>query len=662
MPADAQQTFDYIVVGSGAGGGPVAANLASAGFSVLLIEAGSAYHSLNIEVPGFHGQATEDVHMRWDFWVRHYDDLAQQERDSKYYQSYTYPGTTTPEVVDGVLYPRSSTIGGCTAHNAMITVYPHNSDWEQIRQLTRDDSWAPDNMRQYFERLERCTYLKPGLTEAAESRHGYSGWLATSKTDPGLAVGDPQLLEVIATAAAETFLDLLLKEPGGVLAAIKMFFKDHPSFRELLAALRDPKAAFVQTIVETLDPNDYRLTLERREGVYFVPLAIDAGARNGTRERILRAQEKFPENLKIWTDTLVTKILWDGTRSAGVEYLPGQQIYRAAVEPDRAARRPGPPAQVRASHEVILAGGAFNTPQLLLLSGIGPKADLEALGINVVLDRPAVGAFLQDRYEVAVISEMTHDFSILQDLRFRLPAEGEEDDPALKQWKHDRGGLYATNGAVVAIVRRSSREKLDPDLFIFGLPAGFKGYYPQYADALENAHNEFTWAILKAHTRNQGGSVKLSSVDPLDRPTIDFHYFDEGTDHQADDLHAVVEGVKFVRAFTRKLGVARRLLVRKDVQPVPDIEDDGQVAQWVRNEAWGHHACGTCRIGAKGDQTRAVLDSDFKVQGTEGLRVVDASVFPSIPGFFIVTPIYMIAEKASEVILHDAGRNLPDVG
>jgi choline dehydrogenase len=257
---------------------------------------------------------------------------------------------------------------------------------------------------------------------------------------------------------------------------------------------------------------------------------------------------------------------------------------------------------------------------------------------------------------------MAHDFSILQGCRFRLPAEGEEDDPALKQWKRDHSGLYATNGAVVAIVRRSSREKLDPDLFIFGLPAAFKGYYPQYADALEDAHNEFTWAILKAHTRNKGGSVKLTSIDPLERPKIDFHYFDEGTDTEGDDLRSVVEGVKFVREFTRKLGVARRLLVRKDVQPVPDIEDDEQIAQWVRNEAWGHHACGTCRIGSSGDLKSAVLDSDFKVQGTEGLRVVDASVFPSIPGFFIVTPIFMIAEKASEVILNDAGRALPEVG
>ena len=189
-----------------------------------------------------------------------------------------------------------------------------------------------------------------------------------------------------------------------------------------------------------------------------------------------------------------------------------------------------------------------------MLSGIGPKADLEALGINVLLDRPAVGAYLQDRYEVAVISEMRDDFSILTDCRFRMPVEGEEDDPALKQWKQDHGGLVlherSRRGDRPAIVR----EKLDPDLFIFGLPAAFKGYYPQYADALENAHNEFTWAILKAHNRNKGGVVKLASADPLERPQIDFHYFDEGTDTEGDDLRSVVEGVKFVREFTAQVG------------------------------------------------------------------------------------------------------------
>jgi choline dehydrogenase len=393
--------------------------------------------------------------------------------------------------------------------------------------------------------------------------------------------------------------------------------------------------------------------------VYFMPLAVNAGVRNGARERVKRVKAVFPEQLTIWPDTFVTKILFEGKKAVGVEYVKGKKLYQAAVTDDDDRPAPGGTQSVGVRREVIVAGGAFNTPQLLMLSGIGPRADLEALGIDVLLDRPAVGRYLQDRYEVAVISEMKYDFSVLHNLTFGPPAPGQQPDPAFRDWETKKTGLYASNGSVIAIIRRSSPDKSDPDLFIFGLPAAFKGYYPEYADALESAHNQFTWAILKAHTRNKGGTVTLLSKDPFARPKIDFHYFTEGTDVDGDDLRSVVEGVKLVRAFTKKLGVARKLLVRRAVQPTPDIESDLQIAQWVQNEAWGHHACGTCRIGPDNDTEHSVLDSNFKVKGLEGLRVVDASVFPSIPGFFIVTPIYMIAEKASEVILRDANRPLP---
>ena len=652
-------TFDYLVIGSGAGGGPVAANLASAGFKVLLIEAGSEYSSLNVDVPGFHGKSTEDANIRWDFWVRHYEDDARQARDSKYYKEYKYPGHSTAEPVDGVLYPRCSTIGGCTAHNAMITVYPHNSDWEELRQITGDDSWAPDLMRGYFERLERCTYATPLDPDA---RHGSSGWLTTSKADPSQALGDLQLVKTIARAASETLLDLFLKKLGDPITAFKRFIELNLGLlKGKFKFPLNPKADILNALVQRLDPNDYRTTLEHREGVYYIPLAVNAGARNGPRDRINRVKEKYPDNLTIWSDTLVTKVLFEGKTAVGVEYVKGKKLYQAAVTDGDARPAPGAKQTVRAGREVVVAGGAFNTPQLLMLSGIGPRAELEALKIDVLLDRPAVGRYLQDRYEVAVISEMKHDFSILNGLTFGPPAPGQPPDPALKEWEHSKTGTYASNGAVIAIVRRSSPDKNDPDLFIFGLPAAFKGYYPEYADALTNAHNQFTWAILKAHTRNKGGAVTLTSADPLTRPKIDFHYFAEGTDADRNDLRSVVDGVKFVRAFTKKLGVARKLMVRRTVQPAPDIENDAQIAQWVQDEAWGHHACGTCRIGPDGDTEFSVLDSNFKVKGVERLRVVDASVFASIPGFFIVTPIYMIAEKASEVILRDAGRPLPPV-
>src|SRR5450631_2512550 len=143
--------WEYIVVGSGAGGGTVAARLAEAGRTVLLLEAGGDPREMtggdplhpqgnrlpdDYDVPCFHAFASENESMRWDFFIRHYGDDAIQRRDSKYRE--VWDGKR----VDGVLYPRAGTLGGCTAHNAMILVYPHNEDWDYIAQLTGDASWS----------------------------------------------------------------------------------------------------------------------------------------------------------------------------------------------------------------------------------------------------------------------------------------------------------------------------------------------------------------------------------------------------------------------------------------------------------------------------------------------------------------------------------------
>src|SRR5262249_32319081 len=139
--------FEYVVVGSGAGGGPLASNLARAGHRVLLLEAGDDQGSrLDYQVPAWHPQSTEDEATRWAYFVKHYSDDSQAGRDSKLTDR-------------GVLYPRAGTLGGCTSHNAMITVTPHESDWEAIADATGDNSWRASNMRHYFELLERNHYL-----------------------------------------------------------------------------------------------------------------------------------------------------------------------------------------------------------------------------------------------------------------------------------------------------------------------------------------------------------------------------------------------------------------------------------------------------------------------------------------------------------------------
>src|SRR5207245_1759802 len=191
------------------------------------------------------------------------------------------------------------------------------------------------------------------------------------------------------------------------------------------------------------------------------------------------------------------------------------------------------------------------------------------------------------------------------------------------------------------------RSKTEPDLYIFGLPGLFTGYKPGYSALFERDRNQFTWAVLKAYTNNHAGRVTLQSIDPRDAPRINFHYFSEGTDEQGADLDAVVDGVQFVRKMNKTLSEV------KELSPGPGYDTPQRLREFIQNEAWGHHGSCTCKIGAKNDPL-AVLDSRFCVRGTQGLRVVDASIFPKIPGYFIVTAIYMISEKASDVIMADA--------
>jgi choline dehydrogenase len=606
-PIDAGTAYDYIVVGSGAGGGPLAANLATNGFRVLLIEAGSDPNSFTYQVPCFNALASEDKAMAWEFFVHHYSK--DEQRDEKY----------VPEK-GGVFYPRAGTLGGCTAHNAMITVVPHDSDWNGIAELTGDDSWRAEKMHKYFTKLERNAYKPP--PELA-SGHGTSGWLQVEKADPMMAIGDRAIIDTFMRAMMSVARKTMR---GGFKAILRRLFG----------------LALTQG-----DPNDVHINAGA-EGMTVVPLATERGKRNGSREHILRVREKHGDKLVIALNTLATRVLFDGDKRAiGVECLEGQHLYSA--DPNATPAMPGVKKVYRCTREVILAGGAFNTPQLLMLSGIGPKAHLEAHGISCIADRPGVGQNLQDRYEVAVVSEMDEDFTLLKNATFKPPAEGEDGDPCFLEWQQGKG-VYTTNGAVAAAILRSKPERPDPDLFIFGLPGLFKGYFPGYSEQIERTKNFFTWAIIKAHTNNTAGEVRLRSSGPLAMPDVNFHYFDEGNDPRPkeEDLESVVQGVLFARQMNEKNRKIQRELV-----PGRQYEKPEQIAKWAKDNAWGHHASCSCRIG-RPDDPMAVVDSRFRVIGTKALRIVDASVFPKIPGFFIVTPIYMISEKASEVIVEDA--------
>jgi choline dehydrogenase-like flavoprotein len=279
-----------------------------------------------------------------------------------------------------------------------------------------------------------------------------------------------------------------------------------------------------------------------------------------------------------------------------------------------------------------------------MLSGIGPRAELEAQRIPVRVELPGVGRNLQDRYEVAVVNRMSFDaWEPLRDAKFN------RDDPQFKEWTNDRRGVFTTNGVVLSVIARSTNEQPEPDLFCYGLIGNFQGYFPGYSTLVAKNPNCFTWVVLKGHTNNTAGTVTLRSADPRDAPVVNFNYFDEGNDSRKQDVDAVVKGVQLVRQMAGEL--KRRGLAKEEL-PGEATQSPEDIAEWVRNNAWGHHASCTCPIGAQ--ERGGVLSGDFKVHGTQGLRVVDASVFPRVPGLFIVSAVYMIGEKAADVIAADA--------
>jgi choline dehydrogenase-like flavoprotein len=503
----------------------------------------------------------------------------------------------------------------------MILVYPHNVDWDGIAELTGDDSWRADNMRGYFERLERCRYRwfhrVLSMFGFNPTRHGWSGWLLTEKAIPLSALFDGALVRMIVISAWQAF-----RHAGSRRDHLRWFWK----------------GAF--------DPNDWRLVKENAGGVRYLPLTTQHHARVGTRERVLDVATECPQHLRIEMDALATRVLLDeSNRAVGVEYLKGRNLYRAHAEP---SMETGEVRTAHATREVILCGGSFNTPQLLMLSGIGPAEELREHGIRLRVDLSGVGRNLQDRYEIPVVNRMNFpQWRVFRGARFA------KDDPLFKQWQLRRQGPYITNGGVLAAFRRSFPQRETPDIFCLALLGLFRGYRPNYSDLFARNLNYLTWVVLKAHTTNRAGRVTLRSADPRDTPIINFHYFDEGSDSQSEDLAAVVEGIRFVRKITQYF--KDKKIIAKEELPGEQVQSDEELKDFIRAHAWGHHASSTCAIGPR--EQNGVLDSNFRVYGTHGLRVVDASVFPRIPGFFIVSAVYMIAEKAADVICTDARKS-----
>jgi choline dehydrogenase len=319
-------------------------------------------------------------------------------------------------------------------------------------------------------------------------------------------------------------------------------------------------------------------------------------------------------NLEVETRAFVTRVLFDGARATGVVWTRGR----------------GAPRRVRAG-EVILCGGAVNSPQTLQLSGVGDAGELDALGIDVVEDLPGVGEHLQDHLEVYVQHACKQPVSVAPYLRWRArPWVG-------LRWLVFRSGPGATNHFEGGGFARSNADVAYPNLMFHFLPVAVR-----YDGSKAPADHGYQ-VHVGPMTSDARGSVKITSADPRVHPALRFNYLSTGQDR---------------REWVEALRVARDILGQPafapfdagELSPGPAVETDEQVLDWVgRDGETALHPSCTCRMGLDG--LSVVEPTSLKVQGLEGLRVVDASVMPYVTNGNIYAPVMMIAEKAADLIL-----------
>ncbi|KAJ9063010.1 hypothetical protein DSO57_1004640 [Entomophthora muscae] len=556
--------FDYVVVGSGPGGGTLATELALKGFKTLLIEAGPEYFQANQSTPVFHSKSAEDPATTFDFDVKHYDN------------SKTY------------FYPRAGVLGGCAVHHAMISVYPNSRDFKLMQSITGDDKWSEENMRSYFQKMEGNQYLN----KSRNPDHGFDGWLKTS----------------FLNSISRPILDQNL---GNYLQAV----------------VGNPRI--------DLNSRDSDGLMTDREANAFIPLAVDktTATRVNFPAYIRSVAKNHP--LTIWTDTFVTKVLFNGTTAVGVEYKKGTYLYKASPLSTDANRSGATLGSVMANKEIIISGGTFNTPQILMLSGIGDREHLEEFNISVVSHVPGVGRNMMDRYEVPMVLQYGQKFKHLTECKFTPTA----DDPCYHAYLKERKNSYTANGMISGHSRKSNPSLGEPDLFTLSSLTDFHGYFRGYSNLVAEHTDHSTRIILKAHTSNTNGQIKLLSSNPFDVPDIHFHSFSDGD----SDLNILVDAVKADREFLKKT----ILVPHKEVHPGSNVQTDEQIRDYIKETAWGHHACCTAKMGTS-DDANAVVDAKFRVRGVKNLRVVDMSIFPKIPGYFPSVYIHMMAMKAAD--------------
>ena len=477
----------------------------------------------------------------------------------------SWPYRTEPEPYanDRVLtLPRGRMLGGSSSINGMMYARGNAGDYDQWRQLGLE-GWGYADVLPYFRRAESSW-------RGDTLHHGASGPLSVAPSHTPDRVIHPA---VMATARAKGYA--------------------------ILDDFHGPQ----------------------QEGFSTPEFTVRAGRRASTAEAYLRPALSRP-NLEVETGALATRILFEGDRAVGLDYV-----------------RDGRAQQVRAEREVILAGGAYNSPQLLMLSGVGPADELMQAGVTPFHDLPGVGRNLQEHPAAAVMYAASGPIAFESRLRF--------DRMALSalQWALFGTGVISRL-PISAMAFMKTREGLDlPDVQVLFSPVAMDArvWFP-----LVRRGRGHRLAIAPTLLRPESrGWMKLRSGDPRDAPRIQLNLFKEPA-----DLATLRRAIRMIRDFFSTQPAAG--LVDGELSPGPDVISDAALDAHLRGAAGvAHHPTSTCAMGI-GDE--AVVGADLKVRGLQGLRIADASVMPRIIGGNTNAPAIMIGEKASDMIL---GKSLP---